>query len=500
MSRPLASRLVLSGILVNRTALHIGSGSTSALTDMPVARDGAGRLHIPGTSLAGPIRHLCQRRFGQEAIEELFGYTGPHGTEGKAGRILIDDAPTESSAVELRDHVVIAAETGTAKPGFKFDREIVPPETKFRLRIEVEIPPADEEGDDRRENFMTMLATIRHALKVGEVCLGGSSTRGLGRVQMTEDDVTEERFDKKQATLDTLKARFGLTKPTKASLPECRYRSEHLTITIGWKPIEPLMVRAGIEGEGVDALPLVTSINGQLHAVLGGSSIKGTLRSHARKIVNTLGVESTIVDCLLGAPKATPKGGKDKHKGPKLGKSALSVADIHARRSLSPTEWQKLVDTKDVVLVASELRNTKWNGSGISHHVAIDRWTGGAAENLLYTRLEPGDLEWPDIVMEIDFHFLQEHDEAAIALLVLLLQDMVHGQIRLGGQVNRGMGAIEINKLEMDAIGNGTATVLKGLTLADGALQLPDDALKLLQKAWSKALGATADQGGDQSS
>lgn len=102
--------------------------------------------------------------------------------------------------------------------------------------------------------------------------------------------------------------------------------------------------------------------------------------------------------------------------------------------------------------------------------------------------------------MEIDFHLLQMHGKAAMALLVLLLQDMVRGQIRLGGQVNRGMGAIEINKLEIDAIGNGTATVLKGLTLAGGTLQLPDDARELLQKAWSEAPRATADAGEDQSS
>ncbi len=55
----LESRHVLRGELVCDTAVHVGtSGATDVLatTDMPVARDGAGRPYIPGSSFRGSFR------------------------------------------------------------------------------------------------------------------------------------------------------------------------------------------------------------------------------------------------------------------------------------------------------------------------------------------------------------------------------------------------------------------------------------------------------------
>lgn len=83
-----------------------------------------------------------------------------------------------------------------------------------------------------------------------------------------------------------------------------------------------------------------------------------------------------------------------------------------------------------------------------SHHVAIDRWTGGAASGLLYSVLEPHGLEWEDIRIRVDLDRLgSAHADfvaPALALLWLVVRDLVDGAIKLGYGTNRGMGDVRI--------------------------------------------------------
>src|SRR5216117_3113234 len=60
MARNITGRLILRGTLVARTPLHVGGLGEDVDTDLPLARDGAGRLYAPGTSLAGALRQWCE--------------------------------------------------------------------------------------------------------------------------------------------------------------------------------------------------------------------------------------------------------------------------------------------------------------------------------------------------------------------------------------------------------------------------------------------------------
>jgi CRISPR/Cas system CSM-associated protein Csm3 (group 7 of RAMP superfamily) len=81
--------------------------------------------------------------------------------------------------------------------------------------------------------------------------------------------------------------------------------------------------------------------------------------------------------------------------------------------------------------------------------VAIDRWTGGAAEGFLYSGLEPGPLTWEPIRLRLDLNLLSE-EKPALALLYLTLRDLDRGRIALGFGANRGYGSLKVNKLATD--------------------------------------------------
>ena len=56
------------------TALSIGSGGADGVYDHPIVRDANDLPSIPGTSLAGVLRHLWISRTGQASADEVFGY------------------------------------------------------------------------------------------------------------------------------------------------------------------------------------------------------------------------------------------------------------------------------------------------------------------------------------------------------------------------------------------------------------------------------------------
>jgi CRISPR/Cas system CMR subunit Cmr4 (Cas7 group RAMP superfamily) len=90
MGRLLSCRYVLVGDLVAQTPVHIGAAFGDAATDLPLARDGADRFYLPGTSLAGPIRRWWRRHWQDT---EMFGRIPERndGDEGFASHLVIDD-------------------------------------------------------------------------------------------------------------------------------------------------------------------------------------------------------------------------------------------------------------------------------------------------------------------------------------------------------------------------------------------------------------------------
>src|SRR5579883_755615 len=103
--RDLSLRARWEGVLECRSALHVG-GLASGVVDLPLARDGLGRYHVPGSSLAGALRAWAMTRTGwpAETVTRLFG--GSEGSGVGASRLLVENASVEGApVVEVRDGV-----------------------------------------------------------------------------------------------------------------------------------------------------------------------------------------------------------------------------------------------------------------------------------------------------------------------------------------------------------------------------------------------------------
>ena len=170
--------------------------------------------------------------------------------------------------------------------------------------------------------------------------------------------------------------------------------------------------------------------------------------------------------------------------GPLLGKGALGVADCVAA-PVDVTKWATFREATEVSSATRAIDDAKLVGWAVAHHVAIDRWTGGAADGLLYTTLEPGTVEWGPLRITVDLdRVAEERRGAAVALALLVLDDLGCGRLPLGFATNRGFGSLRVNRVELTTTGFEPAI---GVDLEGGQVlaALAADARNTLAEQWA---------------
>ncbi|SNQ52100.1 CRISPR/Cas system CSM-associated protein Csm3, group 7 of RAMP superfamily [Frankia canadensis] len=589
--RPLYTRLRVAGWLRLGTPLHVGGLSLGADVDLTVAVDGQSRLYVPGTSLAGALRSRFVGAadatsaddptgvadIGETSPRALWGYalsaeprageragvpagrgrriTAP---EARASRIIVRDAlvcatrPADPALppgaenllaparLEVRTSVGIDRHSATAADRILYSRAVVPAGAYLRLEIDVE----SGTDPDVRTLDRARLAALLDALVSGEVRLGASVSRGLGKVVLDDDvRIVEHDLTSRAGLLAVLRdpsGLGGLGGSARRTLTDLRGAAgqvdvaELITVTIVWTPRAPVMVRADRAGIVADTVPLTGAGGerddaGKVRLVLPGSSLKGAWRAHAERILRTVAARPVRANAtstpeefhgqlddlclrpawaLFGEPPRParaadgpydPAGAPLEASGVPWGRGALRVDDGVSARALDADEWGLLLRGE----LPSRLRveNLPDDGSrftrqmlgwladaGIAQadHVAIDRWTGGAADKLLFSVLEPWRVAWRPLTLTLDVTRLrlleaesagaENQDDAAprwqvgVALLLLLLRDLAAGRIPLGGSVNRGFGDVEVERIGLRWTGHppGEAARPTGeVTLAD---------------------------------
>ena len=256
-------RYTFDGILRAEGALHIGSGGggrvgiDDTLTDAAIIRDSQGRPYVPGSSLRGVLRAAVGqlapsiRAIGEEGAiredelianavkqlnlsadlseseqqerldKELSIAERLFGTVFWASPLLIPDLPLQLSRTEyesrseIRHGVGIDRDTGAARDGVKYDFEVLPRETAFKLWMRCDIP---EQPREYLSIWEGLLALALQLLQQGELTLGGRAARGVGQVRLTDLTVYRLTFGG-QSLLDALlappdsSARYGEAQP-----------------------------------------------------------------------------------------------------------------------------------------------------------------------------------------------------------------------------------------------------------------------------------------------
>lgn len=505
MARQLLSRLKITGDLIATTPIHVGGNGGDPIVDLALAVNGRGKFYVPGTSLAGALRAWMPLE-NEQFVNQVWGplldkknrENSLSSSESHASFVVVEDAEISSSKIEIRDGVGIDRLTGTAAERVKFDRAILPKGTKIPLDITVEhsANQSSANWDQVKAEFHALLTALQNE----EVYLGAAKTRGLGRVKLEGLKIKEQDLASTTGILATLKG-DGKTKNLSelATASVSVTQRPRLSCTIHWQPVGPVMVKAEADGIAVDMLPLVSAVaEDNVSFVIPGSSIKGALRTQAERIIRTL-LHRSIPDLedpqqrflqqLQDIPliKSLFGNAARMESGQQLGQiAALSIADCYATKSLEIFEWAAIETAETEQQLRQRLDQANLRNTQMAMHVAIDRWTGGAADSFLYSTLEPMGVKWQPIELGLDLSRHSEEHEPMITLLLLLLRDLKAGRIPLGFGANRGLGAIEVTKVEIS--GRGLAEPLTSLTeatLEDGRIEeLSGHLLRHLTNSW----------------
>lgn len=231
MFEKLEKRLVFRGTIEAVTPLHIGSGKPElelGEVDMPIIKDTRQQPYIPGSSLKGKTRAEAERMLKEEGVDvctppdvknmcgskknnpdefclccKIFGTAGAGGGISVASKTRFRDAyPTKNVETLLeRTGIAIDRETGTVSRGALYSIEAVPAGTAFDFEI-----VAENLTDEELKLLCAALKSVEHS------ALGGSSSRGFGKVKIDINNIVERtakyylgKEDEKELTGESLK-------------------------------------------------------------------------------------------------------------------------------------------------------------------------------------------------------------------------------------------------------------------------------------------------------
>lgn len=202
--------------------------------------------------------------------------------------------------------------------------------------------------------------------------------------------------------------------------------------------------------------------------LLPGTSIRGALRSRCSRIARTVLYAANPPSQVESFTQADSDGNQvpiDIHE--QLAKEPRLV-----RYMFGTTKYRGAVRVRDCT--------TKNTGPSVKvTHNAIDRWTGGVVEGLLFNEVTYPHTTWNDIVIEVDTARLLQNVKtdsgigglllneclpfarASWCLLCIALAELSAGTLPLGGRTTRGHGQVEVTGISMS---DADGTIITALT------------------------------------
>lgn len=442
--RALAARWVLISTLQLETAAHFGGRSDSAL-DMPILRCArTGRPLLPGTSLGGALRtSLLDRLAGYRSEEfeyengtrklsaesrtvaKLFGSMrgqdiNKSDDAGQSPLIVFDalgTLPADSASTEVRDGVMIETATGVAADQKKFDFEVLPPGTAFDVRFDLLVPAGADESE-----LLSLLCASLEGLCNGDIRIGLRRSRGLGEVVCNnwtarryalstpegwQEWIGSDHILKPDMSLRTsIRDAIQSAMPSWGSLNKQPDKRQRIILETDATILGDLLIRSpNAQADGPDVMHL--SSGGR--PILSGTSLTGVMRAQALRIIQLVhGLSRPDAERFWIAPLFGPREERGRNPDSQPRGSRLRVSE----RPVTNGQSQRVT------------------------RVAIDRFTQGVVPTALFD-------EQPHVGGTVNLRFeIRKPCTGEVGLLLLVLKDLLTGQLPVGGSSSVGRGVL----------------------------------------------------------
>ena len=450
-------------IIEAKAPLNIGSGNKGIKSDSLVLRDINGLPFIPGTTIAGLIRHsITVQRFENEEDKDyekrlnelrspLMGSQELGSplviTEAKMldsdGTVLDGIVPQERLNSEflvnfrqlpIRQHAKIGHRGATLKGG-KFDEEIVLKGTRFCFEMEM---LSDKDNDAK---FKELLDTLNSET----FRIGSGSRSGFGEIE-----VVGCQCQYKKINLEEPKQRDWYLKKS-SSLSEEWQESDTIQLnkpsSKGWtaytvqlKPIDFILFGSGFGNDKADMTFVRESFidwsggtaqvkNREQVVLVPASSVKGALSHrlafHYNKIKEIFA--DTLAECEI----------IEDH----VGKNNEAVKAVFGSEGEKDTAGKMKNKLRGNVLISDIIQEATVLPK-VLNHVAIDRFTGGAIDGALFNE-ETLYAKGQSFELKLLVNNSTFDDKDVKTAFEDTLKDLCSGMLPLGGGVNRGNGCFE---------------------------------------------------------
>ena len=433
-------------IIEAKAPLNIGIGSKGIKSDSLVLRDINGLPLIPGTTIAGLLRHTL----GQE--EDKYMGSQQMGspliiTEAKMldsdGTVLDGIIPQEKLNSEflvnfrqlpIRQHAKIGHRGATTKGG-KFDEEVVLKGTRFCFEMEM----LSDKDDDAK--FKELLDTLNS----DTFRIGSGSRSGFGEIE-----VVDSLCQYKKINLDNPEQRKWYLKKS-SSLSEEWQDAETIelkkpsatgwtTYTVKLKPIDFMLFGSGFGNDKADMSfvreTFVDWRNGNAQVknreqviLIPASSVKGAL-SH-RLAFHYNRIKGVYADTLVAGEKIDDF----------VGKNNEAVKAVFGSEGEKDADGKMQNKLRGNVLMSDILQEASVYPK-VLNHVSIDRFTGGAIDGALYNE-ETLYAKGHSFELKLLVNNSAFDNKDVKTAFEKTLEDLCSGMLPLGGGVNRGNGCFE---------------------------------------------------------
>jgi len=478
-------RIRLTGLLTSLSPLHIGTGelvqaqdtdsATEALPALSFMKDHRGLPYIPGSSLRGLLRQQARISWGEEdaLFKRVFGLSkgdADNTDSTQTGQLRVMDAPIflhdlddhgKISVVEPKEQsqraeqviqnsttlprVSIDPVTQTAIEHHLFSLDVILENTKFELTLELENIGQEQLTLDEMARINQLLERLSHA---SELQLGKGKSYGQGLFSWrcnTQNNHAHIQGVSHAHLLQWLKGdeRFpdfgSLWKWQPLPDIEADYTSEWTSIPLYIKPQSAFLVNALTETRkkqdksesGSDSLPAaVFQKTKDGKPVIPGSSLKGLLRGHCRKILSTI------------------QQGNDKAK---KDKSRLQELETMLEELFGSTGRTGVIRVQSAIASDDASEHTQYFN-------AVDRFTGGVKDGALY-HVKAARCERLNSRFLINTEFLKDNAWAQ-ALLVMMFRDALEGDLSIGWGKSKGFGMTRF-ELDLPQVGSDSVQTEK---------------------------------------